>query len=135
MPNAAVIVALPDAPPIRSLKDLAGKKVGTVIGYRYPELDVLLGKDFLRDDAPSSEHGFNKLAAGRTRYAIVGQSMLAYRQRTDKHFRIRVDHVFAPITAQCALAAGSDIMPAQFDKAIDTLVETGAIVKILSNYR
>ncbi|MES2319893.1 MAG: transporter substrate-binding domain-containing protein [Pseudomonadota bacterium] len=135
LPNAAILVALPDAPPIRSLQDLAGTKIGTVSGYRYPELDALLGKDFLRDDAPTTEHGFSKLAAGRTRYAIVGRAMLAYRQRTDKHFRIRVDHVFATITAQCALAAGSRVLPAQFDKAINTLIETGAVEHILSSYR
>ncbi len=40
-----------------------------------------------------------------------------------------------PMAGAVHAAAGSDIMPAQFDKAIDTLVETGAIVKILSNYR
>lgn len=135
LPNAALIVAHPDAPRIRSLRDLAGKKVGTVSGYRYPELDTLLGKDFLRDDAPSTEHGFNKLAAGRTRYAIVGRSMLEYRQRTDQTFKIRIDHVFAPITAQCALASGSPVSPAQFDKAINTLIDTGAVEQILSHYR
>jgi polar amino acid transport system substrate-binding protein len=135
LPNAAILVAHPDAPPIRTLKDLAGKKVGTVNGYRYPELDALLGKDFLRDDAPSTEHSLNKLAAGRTRYAIVGKSMLEYRQRTDKRFKIRIDHVFAGITAQCALAPGSRVLPVQFDKAINNLVDTGAVVRILSNYR
>ncbi len=135
LPNAAVLVALPDAPPIRTLQDLAGQKTGTVVGYRYPELDALLGKDFLRDDAPSSEHGFNKLAAGRTRYAIVGRSMLQYRQRIDKNFKIRVDHVFPSITAKCALASGSQVTPAQFNKAIDTLIDTGAVEQILSRYR
>ena len=50
--------------------------------------------------ALNTEHSFNKLAAGRTRYAIVGQ-----------------------------------VMPAQFDKAINRLVDTGAVVQILSNYR
>ncbi len=135
LPNAAVIVARPDAPSIHSLQDLAGKKIGTVVGYRYPELEALLGKDFLRDNAPSSEHGFNKLAARRTRYAIVGQSMLAYRQRTDQNFKVRIVHVFAAITAQCALASGSQVMPAQFDRAIDTLIDSGAVEQILSRYR
>ena len=135
LPNAALLVAHPDAPPIHALRDLAGKKVGTVSGYRYPELDALLGKDFLRDDAPTTEHGFSKLAAGRTSYAIVGRSMLEYRQRTDKSFRVRVDHAFATITAQCALASGSTVRPAQFDKAIDTLIDSGAVERILSHYR
>jgi polar amino acid transport system substrate-binding protein len=135
LPNAAVIVAQPDAPPIRTLQDLAGKKVGTISGYRYPELDALLGKAFLRDDAPTTEHGFNKLAAGRTQYAIVGQSMLDYRQRTDKRLNIRVDHVFAAITAQCALATGSQVTPAEFDKAVNKLLDTGTVEQILSRYR
>lgn len=135
LPNAAMLVAHPDAPPIQSLKDLAGIKIGTVSGYRYPELDALLGKNFLRDDAPTTDHGFNKLAAGRTRYAIVGQNMLKYRQRTDPTFKIRVDHVFAAITAQCALASGSRVRPAQFDRAIKTLIDTGAVERILAQYR
>jgi ABC-type amino acid transport substrate-binding protein len=83
----------------------------------------------------TTEHGFSKLAAGRTQYAIVGLSMLEYRQRADKSFKVRVDHVFAAITAQCALAAGSKVAPAQFDKAINTLIESGAVDQILSRYR
>lgn len=61
--------------------------------------------------------------------------MLQYRQRLDHSFKIRVDHAFAPIMAQCALASGSAVLPAQFDKAIDTLVDTGALQQILSHYR
>jgi polar amino acid transport system substrate-binding protein len=135
LPNAALLVAQPDAPPITSLRELAGKKVGTISGYRYPELDTLLGKDFLRDDAPTTEHGFSKLAAGRTRYAIVGRAMLEYRLRTDQRFKVRIDHVFATITAQCALASGSGVRPDEFDKAVNTLIDSGAVEQILARYR
>lgn len=135
LPNAALIIANLDAPPIRTLKDLAGTKIGTVSGYRYPLLDDLLGKQFLRDDAPTMEHVFSKQAAGRTRYAIVGQKMLDYRRRTDKQFKVRVDQVLANVMAQCALGSGSQIVPAEFDKAIDSLVEAGTVQRILSNYR
>lgn len=135
LPNAATIVAMPDAPQIRSLHDLAGKKIGTISGYRYVDVEATLGKDFLRDDAPTTELAFSKLAAGRTQYAIIGQAMFAYRQRNDKDFKGRVDLVFSPVVAQCALAAGSQVPPARFDKAINTLIDNGAVERILARYR
>ena len=71
-----------DAPAIAAATELADQSVGTVLGYRYPELKGVLGDRFQRDDAPDMSANLRKLAAGRVRYAIVDQLTLQYEMRT-----------------------------------------------------
>jgi polar amino acid transport system substrate-binding protein len=135
IPNRVLLVAHPAAPPIRALPELAGKKIGTVAGYRYPELEEALGSQFIRDDAPNSELMVNKLAAGRTNYAIIGQSMFDYQRRSDRSFGARSELVITTVTTQCAFSRLSKIPFARVDKAINALFDQGGVDEILSHYR
>lgn len=72
-PNKDLVIGRTDAAPLRSAVDLADEPIGTVLGYRYPELESELGNRFRRDDAPDMISNLRKLAAGRVRYAIVDQ--------------------------------------------------------------
>ncbi len=135
IPNRVLLIAHSAAPPVRALADLAGKKVGTVAGYRYPEFEEALGNRFIREDAPTSELTVSKLAAGRTNYAVIGQSMFDYQKRTDRTFTARAELVVISVTTRCAFSRLSKIPFAQVDKAINALADQGGIEEILSRYR
>jgi polar amino acid transport system substrate-binding protein len=135
IPNAMLLVAHARAPVIHSVAELAGIKIGTVAGYRYPEIEAVLGAQFVRDDAPTSELTVSKLIARRTNYAIIGQSMFDYQRRYDKSFDARGDLVVANVHTQCAFSTLSKIPFAQVDKAINALADQGGMEDILSHYR
>jgi len=135
IPNAAIIAARPDAPRLHSLADLAGKPVGTVLGYRYPQLDVPLGTRFLRDDATDMEHNLRKIAIGRVNYAITEDLSLSWFARTNKTISLRRDLVVANITAKCAFSPKSRHAFRDVERAIDELVADGTLAAILDRYR
>lgn len=135
IPNAAVVAARPEAPPIRDLADLADQPVGTVLGYRHPALDAALGRRFMRTDAPDMEHNLRKLAIGRVRYAVTDDLSLAWHGRNDKEAKLRADLVFETFTAQCAFSRKSHVPFAEVERAIDSLVKDGSIAAMLARYR
>lgn len=135
IPNRVLLVSAPAVPPVRTLADLAGKKVGTVAGYRYPEFEEALGKQFIREDAPTSELSVSKLIAGRTNYAIIGQSMFDYQKRSDRTFTARADLVVTSVITRCAFSRLSKISFAQVDRAINAFADQGGVEEILSHYR
>lgn len=135
IPNRMLLVAHVKAPLVQTVAALAGLPIGTVAGYRYPELEAVLGKRFVRDDAPSGELSISKLRAGRTQYAIMGESMFDYQRRTDATFQVRAELVIASVWTQCAFSRNSKIPFVQVDKAINALIDQGRVREILSHYR
>jgi polar amino acid transport system substrate-binding protein len=134
IPDGLAIVAHPSAPVLRTLKDVSGKPLGTVLGYHYPAIEAL-GKQFVRDDAPTMEHNLNKISAGRRQYAAVELTSLAYRLRADPSVQLRTDLVYANFKAQCAFSKRSAVPFAQVEAAIAGLQADGSIDKILARYR
>lgn len=135
IPTGGVVLARADAPPIRRLEDLRGKKVGTVGGYRYRYLEPLLGKDFLRDDAPSTEHNLRKLLAGRTQYVLMELSTAAYQVKQNASGSLRLDITYENDLARCAFSQQSSIPYAEIKRATDSLVAERGVEKIMARYR
>ncbi|SFV17511.1 substrate-binding periplasmic protein [Pseudoduganella namucuonensis] len=135
LPNAGVVAARPEAPVIGALEQLAGIKVGTVNGYRYPDLERALGKRFAREDAPTMELNFRKLVVGRMRYAIMEQTTLDYQLRKNPALKLRKDLQFSSFQTQCAFARNSAIPYARAALAIEQLVADGSIAALLARYR
>ncbi len=135
IPTGGVVLARADAAPIRRLEDLRGKKVGTVAGYRYRYLEPLLGKDFLRDDAPSTEHNLRKLQAGRTQYVLMELSTAAYQVKQNGSASLRLDITYENDMARCAFSQQSSIPYADIKRATDRLVAERGIEKIMARYR
>lgn len=135
IPIGGAVLARSDAPRIARLEDLRGKKVGTVVGYRYRHIEPLLGQDFLRDDAPSTKHNLRKLLAGRTPYALMEISTAAYQVRQDATRSLRLDITYENEMARCAFSKQSSISYADIKRAIDSLVAERGIEKIMARYR
>jgi ABC-type amino acid transport substrate-binding protein len=135
IPNNVAVVAHRDVPVIRSIAQLAGVRVGTVLGYRYEPLEKALGSRFVRDDAASTEQMFAKLLAGRVDYAMLEQMTIGWYLRNQPGAKLRADVVIASFKASCAFSKASRIPFADLDRAIDAVAADGTVDTILSHYR
>jgi polar amino acid transport system substrate-binding protein len=131
IPNGGMVVARSDAPVLHTLADLADKPVGTIVGYRYPEIEAALGSHFIRDDAPTMDSNFRKLDVGRMQYAVMEQATLNYRLRTQPRARLRAELGFNTFKAQCAFSQLSRVPFEQADEAINGLLADGSIQALL----
>lgn len=133
--DGAAVVSRAGAPVIHTLSDLHSRPVGTVIGYRYPEIETALGHGFVREDAPSMESNLRKLIAGRMEYAILEKMVLDYHIRKDKSIQLRVDLLYISFDAQCAFSLSSKIPFADVIRVIKLINEDGSAEEIFSRYR
>lgn len=133
--DGAVVAARVGVPVITSLAELSGKPVGTVLGYRYPELESALGHKFVREDAPAMESNLRKLIAGRMEYAILEKIMLDYHLRLDKSIKLRTDLLYVSFDAQCAFSRSSVIPFSDVELVINTMIKDGHVNEIFSRYR
>ncbi|MES2324943.1 MAG: transporter substrate-binding domain-containing protein [Pseudomonadota bacterium] len=135
IPATGVIVAHTSAPVINAIRDLANERLGTVLGYRYPELEVALGTAMLRDDAPSVQHSIAKLGASRSRYAVVDGITIAYHMKLHPQAPMRVDFVYLKYKASCAFALTSPVKLADVDRALAAMANDGTIEALFDKYR
>ncbi len=135
IPTGGTVLARTDAPFVSRLTDLRGKPVGTVAGYRYTMMEAALGRDFVRDDAPSSEHNLLKLLAGRTQYAVMELSSAAYQVKHDATRTLRQDLTYEHGLAHCAFSKASSIPFADIRQAIDTMIAGRSVDRIMDRYR
>ncbi|MBH9552584.1 substrate-binding periplasmic protein [Inhella gelatinilytica] len=137
IPVAEVVAARDDAPPINRFEDLAGRRVGTVLGYRYNHLLAQPNQDlpFERFDAPDTRSNLAKLALGRMGYAIVEELPLRHYLRHNPQTKIRSVLVLRQYTTQCAQSKRSSLDFQQVQTHLAALVREGEIDRILSTYR
>ncbi|MYM29789.1 ABC-type amino acid transport substrate-binding protein [Duganella sacchari] len=131
IPISEVVISSPRVKPPASLAELRGKRLGTVLGFRYPELEKIVGKDYIRDDAPSSALSIRKWLNGRFDY-LVTPTTVVHRQFAGGKVPHGA-HVLVVYEAQtrCAVSRKSKITVAEFDAAINALDRSGELTKIL----
>ncbi|MBH9552582.1 substrate-binding periplasmic protein [Inhella gelatinilytica] len=132
IPNADVVAARASAAPLSSLLALRQRSVGTVLGYRYAEVEAALGSDFKRDDAPTMEANLNKLAMGRMDYAVTDRLVL--REAIRQGQPLREEWVLTRYAAPCALSPRSPLRLATLQTALQALVDSGEWARILAVY-
>lgn len=134
IPDAELVAAHPDAPPLRSLHDLRDRPVGTVVGYRYPRLEQVLGLRFQRHDSPTMEDNLRRIMDGTVRYTVVSQATLAWHKKRNPALRLRPELVFASYSAQCAFSRRTQVPFVEIERAINSLVRDGSMGAILARY-
>jgi ABC-type amino acid transport substrate-binding protein len=135
LPDAEMIAARSDAPHLRSLKDLKDQPVGTVVDYRYPRVQQVLGKRFNRVDAANMDKNIEQMVSGKVPYTVISEATLAYQQRIHPGLKVRADLVFSSYKAQCAFSKKSSVPFDEVNQALDALVKDGSIHQILARYR
>lgn len=136
LPDDQLLLSARPGPAPARLADLAGQRIGTVLGFVYPEMQQLLGPGFLRDDAPDAGANLRKLSLGRVRHAIVGRLQLNYQMRLGHHLPdLHPPLVISSYQSRCALSRRSSLTLAELDKAIKALQADGGLQRVLAKYR
>ncbi|HZX27254.1 MAG TPA: transporter substrate-binding domain-containing protein [Telluria sp.] len=135
MPFAEVVVTDRRAPRPASLKALAGQRIGTVLGYRHPEIEAVLGKDFNREDGPSAEANLQKMMAGRLQHVIASSIYISYRTHFgDPKLSIHEPLIVKSMRLQCAISRKGHVKADDVSRATARLVRDGEIDRILKRY-
>jgi polar amino acid transport system substrate-binding protein len=136
IPIAQVLVSNRSVKRPKSIADLAGQPIGTVLGYSHPELEQVLGKNFVREDAPTSEVNLRKLSAGRINHALTGKAFFEYRLKlNDPPLSVHPPIVITTYMGQCAVSRKASVTLAEVDKAIDQIVKDGTMSRIMRRYQ
>ena len=118
----------------RSIEDVRGQPVGTILGYAHPEMEKVLGKGFVRDDAPNMEINLEKLARGRVHHVLIARGVLDYRQR----LRPSPLKLYPPLpvmsfATSCAVSRKGHVTVPEIDAAIAKASRDGTIADILKS--
>lgn len=135
--NHMIVASRTDTPPLHAIADLAGQRVGTVLGYRYPEIDAVLGPQWRRDDGASDAVNTNKLLNHRFSYMISNALYYEY-QRKVHPGRARLHPQVLPIfpfATLCALPRGGRLDLERVNRAIAALRTRGDMQRIYARYR
>lgn len=136
IPIAEVLIADRSVARPRTITDLAGKPIGTVLGWSHPEMVALLGAGFVRTDGPNTEANFRKLAAGRIKYALTGKSFLEWRMKQgDLALSLHPPLLVKSYMGQCAVSPKGRVRVADVDQAVSEMIRAGTIDAIVARYR
>lgn len=134
-PVTEVVVTDTSVPQPRSLKDLSGQPVATVLGYSHPELERAMGAGFVRDDGHSSSANLRKMAASRLHHAITQQSTLDYYLKVGEKLSLYPPLVVKTYMAQCAVSERGRVGVAEVNQAIAAVAKDGGLTRIIAAYR
>ncbi len=136
MPLVEVIVTDRAAERPHSLADLRGEAIGTVFGYKYPELERVLGKDFVRADGPSTDLNLRKLARGRLRHMVTSRHLIEYRVKLGEPvLSLHAPLVVKEYMAGCAISPQARVTAAQVKRAVASIVHDGTVAAIMGRYK
>ncbi|NYE63183.1 ABC-type amino acid transport substrate-binding protein [Duganella sp. 1224] len=131
IPTSEVVLSSPRVKAPATLTDLRGQRLGTVLGYQYPELEKFLGNDYVRDDAPTSMMSVRKWLAGRVDYLVTQRTtvnrQLAAGGLPDGYHML----VVYEVKAKCAVSRKSQITVEEVNAAINAMEKSGELAGIL----
>ena len=134
--DADVVLSLASARAPRRMQDLAGMGLGTVNGFRYPELEAQLGTRFVRDDAPNATNNLRKLEYGRIEHAVTNERFLNYQQKQGLlKAPLHPPLLISRQRTGCAVSRLGRVKAAEVSAAIEQLQRSGTVAKILAQYR
>ncbi len=131
IPETDVVVSSKRVPALRAIGDLKGKRIGTVLGFRYPDLEQALAGDFVRDDGPSESLSLKKMIAGRFDYVITTRATV--NTQTARGTLPPDAHVFVikEFRTMCAISRRGHATAAELNAAIDAIEHSGELDKLL----
>jgi len=132
-----VLVGDKTMPLITTQQELVGKHIGTLFGYRYPEIEHLFEKKLAyREDAPSRYSALLKQKLKRTDYTIVRQTQFRYLQKTDANFASLKESplIISSTPVYCARIKASQLSQEKFEAALQKLAKEKTLEKLLVKY-
>ncbi len=136
IPVTEVLVSASRVPPPAAVSDLKGKRIGTVLGFTYLELEKALGADFVRDDGPSNDSSLRKMMAGRFDYMVTTMSMIGPHLKSGGlPVPLNPPLVVKEFHTQCAVSRKGNIKVEELNKTIDGLIKSGELARLLQRHR
>jgi polar amino acid transport system substrate-binding protein len=136
MTQRSILVARPDTPPAM-LSSLRDQRIGTVLGFYYPDADAWFQDGSLtRDDARTENQVLKKLAAGRDRYALSTEVALDWfnRNRPPGHKLKAIDRL-SEYSIHCIVRDEPDVPAREILDAMQQMQHDGEFDAILARYR
>lgn len=134
--DGELLVTARRRPAPKRLQDVAGRRLGTIAGFEYTQVEAALGPAFRRDDGPNLDSLLRKLAAGRVDHALVGRASFEWLQR--RGAVPAALHPPLPVTqwrTGCALGPAAPVALADVDAALAALQADGSLARIVERYR
>jgi ABC-type amino acid transport substrate-binding protein len=131
IPTSEVLVSSSRVPAPRTLEELKGKRIGTVLGFRYPEVEQRLGADFVRDDAPSADLALLKWQTGRYDYFLAARTMIdkqAQKGALPAGYHLLVVNEYQ---SMCAVARHGNVSLDEVNAAINAIEKSGELARIM----
>ena len=136
--NNMIIASRSDTAPLAHLAQLSGQRIGTILGYHYPEVEAALGTSrFQRDDAASDDLNTGKLLSERFSYMMSNSLYYDYQRKVHPAGK-RLNPAVLTVRAfdtYCALPAGGRIGVAQVNRAILAIRRRGEMDQIYARYQ
>lgn len=119
-----------------SIGDLRGQPIGTILGYRHPEMEQVLGPGFVSDDSPNMKTNLEKLARGRVHHILIARTVLEYRQRLRAFpLNLHPPLTAASFTTRCALSRNGGLGLEEANRALAAVTREGMLARILAEFR
>jgi polar amino acid transport system substrate-binding protein len=135
--NHMIVASLDGKRPIRKVGELAGLRIGTILGYRYPELESALGTRFARDEAANDNVNLDKLLRGRFDYVMTNALFFNFQRKTHP-YRWRLGKEYFEVVefdTYCGAAPGSRLDMVNVNRAIIALRKRGELQAVMERYR
>ncbi len=131
-----VLVTDANYPRPASIADLRSQPIGTILGYQHPEIEKILGTDFIRDDSPNMETNLEKLSRGRVHHILIARGVLDYRQRLRAiPLKLHPPLLAASFTTRCAVSRKGRLSLELANRAIAAAEKDGTLAQIMARFR
>lgn len=136
MSQRSVLVARIDSPAV-DLRQLQGERIGTVLGFHYPDVAELFQDGHLiRDDARTENQVLGKVVAGRYRYALSTRTALDWFNRSQPpELKLRVIDEMSDFPVHCIVRDEPDVPAREILDALQQMQGDGEFEAILAKYR
>lgn len=123
---------------IDKLEDLFGKRLGTILGYRYPELELMFeNRTIFRENTKNLNSSFKMLQSNRVHAIINTDILVKYQLRSNPVTKnlVIANKTLKPDNIKMKISKRSPYTVEQLNAAIIQLKRDGVINRILSKYR
>ncbi len=136
IPNRMIVGMRSETPLPASLNAIAGLRVGTIQGYRYPEVEYLQPK-IVRDNAANDSQNLEKLLLGRFDLIFTNRIFFDYQRKVHPERSRLAPHnlKITDFDTYCAIPAQGKLGITELNHAIARLKARGTIQSILARYR
>ena len=135
--NTMIVASRADTPVLTNLAALRRRRLGTILGYRYHEVEQALGSALVRDEGSSDDANLSKLLHRRFDYMLTNSFYFDYQRKAHAQggelnaARFTVKNY----DTYCALSPSGKISVAGVNLAIAALRHNGTMQRLQDHFR